>query len=118
VADTFICLLPTPDGLCCNCGDEGILLRGEQPVRNAKALTDEALRVKVVSACPESGSHSHDQRGITYGCDLCPTIATLLGFGFNVATAERLDGFDGLGDCYYEGWNDHMDVLRTIEVAP
>lgn len=36
---SFICLLPTPDGTCCNCGDEGILLRGEQPVRNAKGLS-------------------------------------------------------------------------------
>lgn len=35
----FVCLLPTPDGLCWNCGDEGILLRGEQPVRNAAGQT-------------------------------------------------------------------------------
>lgn len=35
----FICVLRTPSGLCCNCGDEGILLRGEQPILNAKGLT-------------------------------------------------------------------------------
>lgn len=35
----YLCLLTTPDGLCCNCGDEGIILRGETPIRNAKNLT-------------------------------------------------------------------------------
>lgn len=38
-SDLHICLLSTPAGMCCNCGDEGILLRGEQPIRNAAGLT-------------------------------------------------------------------------------
>lgn len=29
-----ICLTMTPEGVCYNCGDEGILLRGEEPIKS------------------------------------------------------------------------------------
>lgn len=69
---SFICLLPTPEGLCWNCGDEGILLRGETPILNAEGLTfcdprcadqfDTREEAKVLNPewCPSCGFDRHE----------------------------------------------------------
>jgi len=79
---------------------------------------EDLLAAKVPEACQHIAEWERVP-GEKDPCPDCPTIATLLAYGWNVATAEHrlVPSHSGMTRGLALGANAMIDALRTVEVA-